>query len=172
MSARVVLVAAVARNGVIGGDNALPWRLSTDLKHFKAVTLGKPLIMGRKTFESIGRPLPGRETIVVTRDPSFRAADGVHAAASPQAALRLAQARAVAMGADEIVLAGGAQLYAALLDKVERLRITHVDLAPEGDAFLPEIDWTQWREISAETPERGKNDDAACRFVVYERARR
>lgn len=172
MSARVALVAAVARNGVIGGDNALPWRLSTDLKHFKAVTLGKPLIMGRKTFESIGRPLPGRETIVVTRDPSFRADDGVHVAASPQAALRLAQARALAMGADEIVLAGGAQLYAALLDKVERLRITHVDLAPEGDAFLPEIDWTQWREISVETPERGKNDDAACRFVVYERARR
>lgn len=172
MNPRLVLVAAVARNGAIGGDNALPWRLPTDLKHFKAVTLGKPLIMGRKTFESIGRPLPGRETIVVTRDSAFRAPEGVHVAASPQAALELARARAQAMGANEIILAGGAQIYAALLDKVDRLRITHVDLAPAGDAFFPAIDWTQWRETASETPERAEKDDATCRFVIYDRARR
>lgn len=172
MSAELALVAAVARNGAIGRDNALLWRLSSDLKHFKAVTLGKPMIMGRKTFESIGKPLPGRETIVVTRDRAWAAPAGVHVAASLDAALALAQARAEAMGADEIILAGGGQLYAALLDRAQRMVLTHVDLAPQGDAFFPDVDWTQWEEIARETPPRGANDDADCAFVTYRRKNR
>lgn len=169
MSADLVLVAAVARNGAIGGDNALPWRLPSDLKHFKAVTLGKPLIMGRKTFESIGRPLPGRETIVVTRDAAWPAPAGAHVAASPQAALELAQARAEAMGTDEIILAGGAQLYVAMFDQVRRMRLTEVDLSPAADAFFPAVDWAQWDEIAREIPPRAAGDDANCAFVIYQR---
>jgi len=172
MSADLVLVAAVARNRAIGGANSLPWRLPTDLKHFKAITLGKPLIMGRKTYESIGRPLPGRETIVVTRDPAFVAPAGAHVAASPQAGLDLARARATAMGAQEIILAGGGQIYAALIGAVARLRITEVDLAPAADAFFPAIDWSEWVETARETPPRAPGDDAACAFVIYDRKRR
>lgn len=167
-----MLVAAVARNGAIGGANGLPWRLPTDLKHFKAITLGKPLIMGRKTFESIGRPLPGRETIVVTRDAAFQAPPGVHVAASPQEALALGRARARAMGVNEIILAGGAQLYAALIGETQRLRLTEVDLTPVADAFFPALDWSGWVEISRETPPRALGDDANCAFVIHERRHR
>jgi dihydrofolate reductase len=175
VSADLVLVAAVARNGAIGaigGANELPWRLPTDLKHFKAITLGKPLIMGRKTFESIGRPLPGRETIVVTRDSAFQAPAGVHVAASPREALELGRARAHAMGANEVILAGGAQLFAALLGETRRLRLTEVDLEPVADAFFPALDWSDWVEISRETPPRAAGDDANCAFVIHERKRR
>ena len=171
MSAPVVAVAALGRNGVIGGGGKLPWRLPTDLKHFKATTLGKPMIMGRKTFESIGRPLPGRETIVVTRDGRFQAPPGVHVVASPDAALALARDLAAASGAAEIVLAGGGQLYRALLEQTDRLRLTLVDLSPEGDAHFPTLDPGQWVETARETPPRAAGDDAECIFVTYERKR-
>ncbi len=164
----IVLVAAVARNGVIGAANALPWRLSSDLKRFKALTLGKPMVMGRKTFESIGKPLPGRETIVVTRDPAFRV-EGVHVAGDVGRALYLARERASAMGADEIIIAGGGEIYAQTISSAGRLEITEVDLEVAGDARFPPIDPGQWREAFRETQQRGPNDEANFTFVTYER---
>jgi dihydrofolate reductase len=164
----LLLVAAVARNGVIGADNRLLWRLSSDLKRFKVRTLGKPLVMGRKTFESIGRPLPGRETIVVTRDQNF-SAEGVLVAHDLAAALALAEDRAAAMGADAVVIAGGGELYAQTIDAADRLALTEVALAPNGDAVFPRIDPALWREVRREPGVRGPNDDADFAFVDYER---
>ncbi len=165
----LLIVAAVARNGIIGADNRLLWRLSSDLKHFKALTLGKPLVMGRKTFQSIGRLLPGRETIVVTRDPGFKA-EGVLVAHGLDAALALAEARAEAMGADAIVIAGGGELYAETIGRADRLAITEVALSPAGDAAFPRIDPALWREVRREPGVRGPRDEADFAFVEYKRA--
>ena len=162
----LVLVAAVARNGIIGANGGLPWRLSSDLKRFKALTWGKPLVMGRKTFESIGRALPGRETIVVTRDPAF-APSGVLVAHNLDAALDLAAERAHAMGADEIIIGGGARSMRRRSRARRRLFITEVALDAEGEARFPPIDPDEWREISRETGERGPRDDADFAFVNY-----
>jgi dihydrofolate reductase len=164
----LVIVAAVARNGVIGGDNRLLWRLSSDLRRFKAVTLGKPMIMGRKTFQSIGKPLPGRETIVVTRDAGF-SADGVHIAGSLEEGLALAEKRAQAMGAEEIIIAGGGDIYAQTMPLADKLIVTEVALAPAGDATFPPVDPAIWREKSRETPPRTERDEAPFTFLVYER---
>ena len=141
----VVVVAAVARNRVIGTAGDLPWRLPADMKRFKAITVGKPMIMGRKTFDSIGRPLPGRRTIVVTRDPAW-VADGTETAGSLDAALAMARAG----DPDEIVIAGGGEIYAQALPRADRLRLTLVDLAPEGDARFPDFDPADWRETARE----------------------
>ena len=167
---RVVLVAAVARNGVIGANGGLPWRLSSDLKRFKALTWGKPLVIGRKTFESIGRALPGRETIVVTRDPAF-APSGVFVAHELDASLDLARERARSMGADEIIIGGGGKIYAQTIALASRLFITEVALEAEGEARFPSIDPLKWREIRRETGERGPRDEADFAFVNYERRR-
>ena len=164
----LVLVAAVARNGIIGANGGLPWRLSSDLKRFKALTWGKPLVIGRKTFESIGRALPGRETIVVTRDPAF-APSGVLVAHSLDATLDLAAERAYAVGADEIIIGGGAEIYAQTIARASRLFITEVALDAEGKAHFPPIDPHAWREVIRETGERGRRDDADFAFVSYER---
>ena len=164
----LVLVAAVARNGVIGANNRLPWRLSSDLKRFKALTWGKPLLMGRKNFQSIGRSLPGRETIVVTRDPAF-AAPGVFVAHSLEAGLDLAAERARFMGADQIIVAGGGEIYAQTIKRASRLFITEVALDAEGDVRFPPIDPEQWREVKRETGDRGPRDEADFAFVEYER---
>ena len=164
----LAIIAAVARNGVIGGDNRLLWNLSSDLKRFRALTTGKPMIMGRKTFASIGKPLPGRETIVVTRDRDFAAPD-VHVVHSIPDALVLAAERARAMGAEKMILAGGGELYVALIGDAARLHITQVDLAPEGDAHFPAIDPALWRETGRQSPPRGPRDEADFTFVDYER---
>ena len=164
----LVIVAAVALNGVIGAGGGLPWRLSSDLKRFKALTWGRPLMMGRKTFESIGRALPGRETIVVTRDPGF-APSGVFVAHGLEAALDLAHERARAMGADEIIVAGGAEIYAQTIASASRLFITEVALDAEGDVRFPPIDPLKWREVRREAGERGPRDEADFAFVEYER---
>jgi dihydrofolate reductase len=164
----LALVAAVARNGIIGANGGLPWRLSSDLKRFKALTLGKPLVMGRKTFESIGRALPGRETIVVTRDPAF-APSGVLVAHGLAAALHLAADRASALGAGAIIIAGGGEIYAQTIERAHRLFITEVALEAEGEARFPRIDPLKWREISRESGERGLRDEADFAFVEYER---
>ena len=169
MTPPVVLVAAVARNGVIGGRNRLLWRLPSDLKRFKALTMGKPLIMGRKTFESVARPLPGRETIVVTRDERF-SAEGVRVAHGLDEALALAAERAAAMGADAVVIAGGGEIYAQTIDRAERLAITEVAVEPEGDARFPPIDPAVWREVRREPGARGPKDEADFTFVEYGRA--
>ena len=166
----LVLVAAVARNGIIGANGGLPWRLSSDLKRFKALTWGKPLVMGRKTFESIGRALPGRETIVVTRDPAF-ARSGVLIVPDIDAAVDLAAERARAMGADEIIIGGGAEIYAQTIKRASRLFITEVALDAEGRARFPPIEPLKWREIRRETGERGPRDEADFVFVSYERRR-
>jgi dihydrofolate reductase len=164
----VAIVAAVARNGVIGVNNGLPWRLSSDMKRFKALTMGKPLVMGRKTYLSIPRALPGRETIVVTRDPGFAPA-GPNIAHELEAALDLAAQRAGAMGAEEIIVAGGAEIYAQTIERASRLYITEVALDAVGDARFPPIDLSQWREVRRWKGERGPRDEADFVFVDYER---
>ena len=166
----LVLVAAVARNRAIGSDDRLLWRLSTDLKRFKTRTLGKPIIMGRKTFASIGRPLPGRETIVITRDESFDP-PGVLVAHEIDAALALAAKRALAIGASEIIVAGGGEIYAETIGRADRLAITEVEVAPEGDVFFPTIDPCLWREEKRETGARGSGDEVEFAFVDYVRRR-
>jgi dihydrofolate reductase len=146
MRRTVTVVVAIGRNGVIGADGDLPWPPTGDLKQFKALTMGHPLVMGRTTFESIGRPLPGRTSIVLTRDPSWHA-DGVEVAHDLAAAL----ATAAALD-DEVFLIGGAQVYAAAIEAgvVDRMVVTHVDLSPEGDAWFPAVDWDAWRETARE----------------------
>ncbi len=160
------LVAAIARNGVIGGGNKLLWRLPTDMKRFRALTMGKPLIMGRKTYESVGKPLPGRQTIIVTRDRSY-ATEGAHVVGDIEAALALAARLAAPDG--EIISAGGGEIYAQTIGQADRLFITEVDLAPEGDVRFPAIDAAMWREVKRERPGRGERDEADFVFVNYER---
>src|SRR5580704_12522812 len=135
----LVLVAAVAENGVIGRDGGLPWRLKTDLRRFRALTVGHPVVMGRKTYLSFGKPLKGRTNIVVTRDPAFAAA-GVVVAPNLEAALEAAQGDALRRGAAAIVIGGGADIYAATIERASRLEITRVHARPEGDTEFPAID--------------------------------
>lgn len=161
-------VVAVARNGVIGHRGGLPWHMPGDLARFRMLTMGKPMIMGRRTFESIGRALPGRESIVVTSRP-LPPRQAVFHAASPAEALELAAIRAAAMGADEISLIGGAGLFDALLPRTGRLYLTQVDLQPEGDTFFPAVDPADWREIAREVPPRHPEDEAGCLFLAFER---
>lgn len=158
MSVPIVLVAAVASNGVIGRDNGLPWRLSSDLKRFKEVTIGKPLIVGRRNHEAIGRPLPGRETIVLTRDRTFDET-GVHVAHSLADALGLAEAIAEEMGAQEIICAGGGEIYELFMPKATRMRLTEVLAEVEGDVFFPKYDPERWREAYREEHSAGPKDD-------------
>ena len=167
----LVIVAAIARNGVIGDGAKLPWRIPGDLRRFRELTLGKPVIMGRKTWEAIGRPLPGRETIVVTRDTAF-AASGALVAGSVDAALALGAARAEAMGAREVILAGGGDLYAQLIDAADRLCLTEIDLEARGDTRFPAIDPVKWVETARESHPAGPGDDAGFSFVTFERRAR
>ncbi|MGX1096629.1 dihydrofolate reductase [Amorphus sp. MBR-141] len=164
----VVIVAAVSETGVIGRDNQLPWRLSTDLKRFKALTLGKPMIMGRRTWLSIGRPLPGRRTIVVSRDLHF-VASGAIVATTLTDAFVLARDAALEMGADEIAVVGGAQVYAAAMHDADRLEITEVHCQMEGDAVFPQIRPSMWRETARTEVPAGEKDDHAMTFVTYQR---
>lgn len=146
---RIALIVARADNGVIGRDNGLPWRLSEDMKYFKATTMGKPLVMGRKTFESVGRPLPGRTTIVVTRDRDF-GAEGVKVTHDLDSAVRLAEEVAKADGVDEVMIAGGAEIYAQALDRAGRIYLTEIHAAIDGDARFPDLDPSTWRETARE----------------------
>ena len=167
----VAIYVAIAENGVIGRDGGLPWRLSTDLKRFKADTMGKPIIMGRKTYEGIGRPLPGRLNIVVTRDKAWRA-DGVETVNSLDEAIRLATVRGRCMaGADEICVVGGGEIYAQALPLADRLHVTHVLAAVDGDAHFPPIDAETWRMVSSQEVPAGEKDSHATRYSVYERRR-
>lgn len=164
----IVLVAAVAKNRVIGRDNRLIWRLKSDMKHFRALTMGKPMIMGRKTFESIGKPLPGRRTIILTRDTGFMVEGAEIAQSLDQARLSAAKA-AEEMGTREIMVVGGAEIYAAFLPEAARLEITEVMLEPEGDAFFPAISPTEWKETRREMHVRSADDEADFAFVRFER---
>ncbi len=165
---KIALIAAVARNGVIGRDNQLLWRLKTDLRRFRDLTTGKPLVMGRKTFESIGRPLPNRDNIVVTRDPAF-AADGVRIARSLDEAIALGRASAEARGGDEIMIGGGGDIYAQTIETADRLYLTEVELEPAGDAVFPRVDPARWRETARRSFPKGPDDEAAFTFIDYVR---
>ena len=162
---RIALIAALAANGVIGRDNGLPWRLPADLAHFKALTLGKPVLMGRRTWESIGRPLPGRINIVLTRDPGYRA-EGARVVHSPEQALE------VAAGSEELMVIGGEQLYRQMLDRADRLYLTEVKADVEGDAHFPGFDRRHWRELSRESHPRDARNEYDYDFVTLARVSR
>jgi dihydrofolate reductase len=165
----LILIAAVAENGVIGQGGTLPWRLKSDMAHFRAVTMGKPVIMGRKTWQSLSRkPLPGRTNIVVSRDPEF-AAPGLLVAPSVEAALQAARGDALRRSAAAIAVIGGAELYAQTMPQADRLVITRVCLQPAGDTRFPPIDTTVWREVERREHAGGAGDDASFTVIVFER---
>lgn len=161
----VELVVAMAENGVIGRDGDLPWRLSTDLKRFKAITMGKPVIMGRKTWESIGKPLPGRRNIVVTRQADY-AAEGAECVSSLDVGLALAVA---GDPGQDVCVIGGGQIYREAMDRADRLHVTHVYARIEGDTVFPEIAPEIWEEVSREEVPAGEKDVYATSYVVYQR---
>lgn len=168
--AKIVLVVAAARNGVIGRDGDLPWRLPSDLKRFKALTLGKPVLMGRRTWESIGRPLPGRPNIVVTRDAAFRA-PGAEVAATLDEGLAAARREAEKLGVDEVCVIGGGQIYAQVFDRADILHVTHVEADIEGDTRFPFIDPALFEKVVEEPIPRGEKDSHAMRFATWRRRR-
>ena len=161
---RVSLIAALARNRVIGRNNRLPWRLSADLKHFKALTMGKSIVMGRKTFESIGRPLPGRTNIVLTRDTGFRA-PGCIVVHSIDEALQ------AAAGQEEVMVMGGADLYRQLLPRADRLYLTEVKAEVAGDAWFPDFEAADWREQERVSCQADADNEYDYDFVVWDRKR-
>jgi dihydrofolate reductase len=165
---RLALIVAAAENGVIGRNNALPWYLPEDLRYFKRVTMGKPIIMGRKTFESIGKPLPGRANIVITHNAGYQA-QGVSVVHSLAEALELARHIARLDGGEEVVVIGGADIYRAALPHADRIYLTEVHASVEGDAVLPAIDWTRWREACREHHAAQTPNDYDYSFVCYER---
>ena len=158
----VTIIAVLGRNRVIGKGNRMPWHISDDLKRFKAVTLGHPVVMGRKTFQSIGKPLPGRDNIVITRSHAF-AAPGCRVVHS------LAEALTAAQGAPEVFVIGGAEIYAPALPLADRLQLTEVDAAIDGDAYFPDFDRSAWREVSREPGSTAGPDRIRYDFVTYER---
>lgn len=162
---RVVLIAALARNRVIGRAGALPWHLPDDLRQFKTRTLGRPVVMGRKTWESIGRALPGRLNLVVTRQPGYRAP-----AAEVVPDLDGALARAAGEGPDEVCIIGGGELYAAALPRADELVLTHVEAEVEGDAFFPAIDLSSWQAVEESAHPVDERHAHPFRVVVYRRA--
>lgn len=163
----VVFVVAMAENGVIGANNAMPWTLKSDLKRFKALTIGKPVVMGRKTFLSIGRPLPGRTNIVVTRDPSF-SASRVVVAPSLEAAWEVARGDALRRGS-EIAVIGGADVFAQWMPRAGRLEITEVHASPDGDTRMAPIDAAAWREVARLRQAATPSDSADFSYVTYVR---
>jgi dihydrofolate reductase len=164
----ISIVVAVADNGVIGQGGGLPWRIKSELAHFRRVTMGKPVVMGRRTFASIGKPLPGRTNIVVSRDPAF-AAPGVLAAPDVARALAAARGDALRRGAADIAVIGGADIYAQTMALADRLVITRVHLQPDGDTRFPAIDPAVWREAERSEQAAGPGDAAAFTVLIYER---
>ena len=163
---KLVLVAAMGENGVIGRDGQMPWRLKSDLRHFRALTLDKPIVMGRRTFESIGKALDRRTNIVITRNPDFHA-EGVETVPNLTAALERARKDAERRGVDEIMVIGGGDIFAEALPLADRLEITHVHMAPEGDVTFPPIDAKEWRVEKREEREAGPGDDASFACATY-----
>lgn len=164
----IVLMVAVAENGVIGSKGTIPWRVKSDVLRLKAMTMGKPVVMGRKTFESLRRPLPGRTNIVITRDPDFRAAGAVVTSS-------FADAWAIALGdalrrvATEVAVIGGYEIYAHWMSVADRLEITEVHAKPEGDTVFPAIDPARWEDVARERHSAGGDDSADFSYVTYRR---
>ncbi len=168
MSVPLIAVAALADNRVIGNDNRLIWRLKTDLKRFRGLTMGRPLIMGRKTFQSIGKALPGRHTVVLTRDPQF-GAEGVTVTHTLEAAFAAGQDLARRHGADAVVIGGGADLYDQTLPMCDRLHLTYVHAEPEGDALFPAFARSEWLEAWREDHPNGPDDEHPFTFLDLKR---
>jgi len=168
--AEIALIVAMAMNGVIGRDGRLPWRLSTDLKLFRRHTMGKPLIMGRKTYASLNGPLDGRDMIVVTRDPAFTA-PGVVVAHSLSDALARGQELALARATREIMVIGGAEIFREALSLAARIYLTRVLADIPGDVRFPEVDWSGWRKVRAERFEKGARDEFPFTFSTLQRSR-
>lgn len=158
----VSIIAAMDRNHLIGNKNHLPWHLPADFAHFKAVTMGKPIVMGRKTFESIGKPLPGRKNIVLSRNAEMRF-DGVDCVSD------FSQAVALVNGAEEMMVIGGSTIYEMLLPGVDRMYLTYVDAEFEGDAWFPKFDKNQWIETEVEERPADEKNAYSCRFVILEK---
>ena len=171
MTLPVVLIAAVGRNGAIGVANRLPWRLRSDLRHFRAATMGKPVIMGRKTFQSIGRPLAGRHLVVVSSRGSVAPQPDVEVARTLDEALRLSERFALDRSVPEIVVAGGAAIYEQAIGDASRILLTEVDLEPAADAWFPDIDQGTWMETQRIACPAGPEDDAGFSFVTLDRRR-
>ena len=167
---RITLIVAAARGGVIGRDNGLPWHLSEDLRHFKALTLGKPVVMGRLTWDSIGRPLPGRTNIVISRNRELPLPDGVLRAASLDEALQQAQTVATRDGVDECMVVGGAEIYRQALARATRIHLTEIELDVEGDAFFPELAPQEWTETARTEGTSAAEPPLRFRFLTLERA--
>lgn len=165
---KLCAIVAMDRNRIIGRDGDLPWRLPSDLKHFKRVTLGKPCLMGRKTWESLQFPLPGRPNLVLTRNADY-AAKGAQVFSDMCTMIGKGYELAGAAGVDEIMLIGGAQLYETLLPRLDRLYITNVDAEVEGDAVFPQIDPAQWRLTGETAPEKGPKDEFSFHVAVFDR---
>lgn len=165
---QVSIVVAVAQNNVIGSQGDMPWQLSTDLKRFKELTMGKPMIMGRKTFQAIGTALPGRTSIVVTRDAKWQA-EGVVPVPSIESALALAREVATASKVDEICIVGGGEIYRQSIEHADVLHITQVQAQPQGDTVFPEVDPQIWQETHREEVPKGEKDSAATTYLVYRR---
>lgn len=157
------IIVAMDENSLIGKDNDLPWRLSADLQFFKRTTMGKPLIMGRNTHESIGRALPGRRNIVISSQTNYQPAAGCELAKDPDAAL------ALCADAEEVMLMGGASLYEQLLTKADKLYLTRVRASLEGDTWFPEIDWSQWQLLSQERYNADEKNQFDYCFEIYQR---
>jgi dihydrofolate reductase len=166
----IVLIAAVADNGVIGANGAIPWRLKSDMQRFKAMTIGRPVVMGRKTFVSLKRPLPGRTNIVITRDEQFRAAGAV-VTTSFEVARAVASADARRRSVAEIAVIGGAEIYAQWIGVADRLEITEVHARPEGDTFFAPVDMALWTEVARVRQPAGPEDSADLDYVTYRRRR-
>ncbi|MET0721435.1 MAG: dihydrofolate reductase [Tardiphaga sp.] len=165
----IILIVAVAENGVIGQGNAIPWRLKTDMQRFKALTMGKPIVMGRKTFESFPRrPLPGRTNIVITRNASYQAAGAV-VTTSSVAARDVAMGDALRRFATEIAVIGGAEIYAQWMDSADRLEITEVHARPDGDTRFPAVDPAAWEEVARVRNPASSHDSADFSYVTYRR---
>lgn len=163
---KIVLVAAIGKNYVIGHEGQLPWRLKSDLKHFRGLTVNKPVVMGRKTYESIGKPLKDRTNIVLTKDLGLIVPGGV-LATSLDAAMSMARQDATKRGIDEIMVIGGGDVFDRLMPKADRLEITHVHASPPGDAFFPTIDPKVWCQVASVDFPAGPEDDASFTAATY-----
>jgi dihydrofolate reductase len=163
---RISIIVAVAENGIIGRSGQLPWRLSDDLRRFKQLTMGHTIIMGRRTWDSIGRPLPGRRTVVVSRSCDFRTnVEGVETTTNLDQALAIAKAA----GDNEAFIVGGAELYRESLEKANRLYLTRVRAAVEGDTSFPDVAWNNWTLVESEEHDASEKNEFACRFETYDR---
>lgn len=165
----IVLIAAIAENGVIGRDNKLPWRIKSDMQYFRSLTMGKPVVMGRKTFQSIGKPLKGRTNIVVSRDPDFSGA-GILVAPDIARALEAARGDALRRGCNSIAIIGGTEIFRQTMPLADRLALTLVHSKPDGDTVFPPIDAKSWRETERREQAKGPEDECGFSFVSYARA--